>query len=150
MTATAGADPGKIRMRVGGAKDVQIAASGDLIMALDAGSVKLQQPMAYQIIHGVRREIGSRYKLLAANEIGITLAPYDRSYKVVIDPTLSFSTYLGGTTLDQANAVAVDSSGEAYVTGFTASTDFPTQEPRARGPRRRWGKCIRNQVRRRR
>ena len=129
FVVAAGGDPGKIRMRVGGAKNVQIAASGDLIMAFDAGSVKLQQPVAYQIIHGVRREIASRYKLLAANEVSIALGTYDRNYKVIIDPTLSFSTYLGGSTLDQANAVAVDSNGEAYVTGFTASTDFPTQGP---------------------
>ena len=122
-----GADPGEIRMRVDGAQDLQIAAAGDLIVSLEAGSVKLQQPVAYQIVHGVRREIRSGYKLLAANEVGITLAPYDRSQKVIIDPTLSFSTYLGGTGVDQANGVAVDSTGEAYLTGVTSSVDFPTR-----------------------
>jgi hypothetical protein len=124
-----GADPSQIRMRVDGAKDLQIAAAGDLMLSLESGSVKLQRPVAYQIIHGVRREIRGGYQLLAANEVGITLAPYDRSQKVIIDPTLSFSTYLGGTGVDQANGVGVDSTGEAYVTGFTSSVNFPTQSP---------------------
>ena len=39
---------------------------------------------------------------------------------------LSYSTYLGGNGTDQGNGIAVDTSGNAYVTGFTGSTNFPT------------------------
>ena len=41
---------------------------------------------------------------------------------------LLYSTYLGGTSLDLATDVAVDSTGNAYLVGQTASTDFPTRE----------------------
>ncbi len=42
---------------------------------------------------------------------------------------LVYSTYLGGSGIDGGTAIALDSSGSAYVTGFTASTNFPTANP---------------------
>ena len=45
---------------------------------------------------------------------------------MVIDPALSYSTYLGGPNGDGGQSVAVDASGNAYVTGYTESSDFPT------------------------
>jgi hypothetical protein len=42
---------------------------------------------------------------------------------------LIFSTYLGGSALDRANAIAVDSAGSIYVAGRTVSTNFPTVNP---------------------
>jgi hypothetical protein len=44
----------------------------------------------------------------------------------VIDPTLAYATYLGGNSGDMGMALAVDDAGNAYVTGMTSSTDFPT------------------------
>jgi hypothetical protein len=126
-----GADPGNIRMRVDGAKGLRIAENGDLILALERGSVKLQQPVAYQIVQGARRGVRTGYKFLARNELGFWLGSYDRRQNLIIDPTLAYSTYLGGSGLvgigDGANIVVADSSGAAYVTGYTTSADFPTQ-----------------------
>ena len=56
-------------------------------------------------------------------------ASYDHSLPLVIDPVLSYSTLLGGSGSDAANALAVDSTGAAYVAGFTASYDLPTLNP---------------------
>ena len=44
----------------------------------------------------------------------------------MIDPVLSYSTYLGGSSDDVGDGIAVDAAGDAYVTGYTSSTNFPT------------------------
>ena len=57
---------------------------------------------------------------------GFHVASYDRRYPLIIDPVLVYSTYLGGSSLDRGYDIAVDTSGNAYITGLTESTDFPT------------------------
>ena len=73
-----------------------------------------------------RRFLDGRYALTADNRITFDVPGYDRSKPLVIDPVLVYSTYLGGSGVDTGGAIAVDSSGSAYVTGSTNSTDFPT------------------------
>ncbi|MBI3300513.1 MAG: SBBP repeat-containing protein, partial [Deltaproteobacteria bacterium] len=57
------------------------------------------------------------------------VAAYDTTKPLIIDPTLSYSTYLGGSGNEAGRSIAVDSSGNAYVTGGTTSTNFPTVSP---------------------
>jgi hypothetical protein len=51
---------------------------------------------------------------------------YDRTRPLIIDPVLSYSTYLGGSGSEEGTGIAVDATGAVYVTGTTSSTDFPT------------------------
>jgi hypothetical protein len=60
------------------------------------------------------------------SEIGFEIARYDPSRSLIIDPVLSYSTYLGGSDVDEAAAITVDGSGYAYLMGDTTSADFPT------------------------
>ncbi|MBM4053233.1 MAG: hypothetical protein FJ264_00885 [Planctomycetes bacterium] len=53
------------------------------------------------------------------------VAPYDTASTLIIDPTLYYSTYIGSSSSDYGNGIAVDSSGAAYITGRTTSTGFP-------------------------
>src|SRR3954463_6240181 len=71
--------------------------------------------------------IAGSFLLAKDNTASFELGAYDHSRPLVIDPTLSYSTYLGGSGEDQGNGIAVDSSGRAYVTGQTESTDFPVK-----------------------
>src|SRR5205807_1377134 len=124
-----GADPGAITMAVEGAERLSLDAQGDLVLAMKDGEVRLQKPVVYQEVEGVRREIPSSYRLKNAHRVGFQVGAYDGSRPLIIDPVLAYSTYLGGSSLDEGFGIAVDSSGEAYVTGFTFSTDFPTKNP---------------------
>jgi hypothetical protein len=80
----------------------------------------------YQNLHGKRREVAGRYVLTEPHQVGFQVAAYDANQPLIIDPVLSYSTYLGGNNIDGATDIAVDGDGQAYVTGYTAgSTDFP-------------------------
>src|SRR5262249_20611810 len=64
------------------------------------------------------------------NPIDPTLSGVGDAFVTKLNSTLSslvYSTYLGGSGVDSGVAIAVDSSGNAYVTGTTNSADFPTQ-----------------------
>src|SRR5205823_1744344 len=76
-------------------------------------------------VKGERQIIAGTYIISDKNEIGFQVAEYDTRKPLIIDPVLSYSTFLGGNAYDQANSIAVDSLGNAYVTGLTDSTDFP-------------------------
>ena len=65
------------------------------------------------------------YQIAADGTVGFVLGAYDSSRPLVIDPVLVYGTWLGGPDTDQGNAIAVDSTGAAYVTGYTSSASFP-------------------------
>ncbi len=121
-----GADPKKIVLGLKGAERLEIDAHGDLLLYAGGESVRLHKPVVYQERDGARHDIAARYVLKRGNRVGFKVAVYDRARPLVIDPVLSYSTYLGGSRGDGGNAIAVDGAGNAYVTGRTNSTDFPT------------------------
>jgi hypothetical protein len=123
-----GAKPETIRMCVEGVQTLRLDKSGDLILAVGGGEVRFKKPYLYQMIGGMRQTVSGRYAL-RGREVAFRLGPYDQTQPLVIDPVLMYSTYLGGSNLDAANAIAVGSDGTAFVAGETDSTDFPTAHP---------------------
>ncbi|HJQ34367.1 MAG TPA: SBBP repeat-containing protein [Pyrinomonadaceae bacterium] len=121
-----GADPRAVALRFEGADKVELDASGDLLLRLGGSVVRQPKPVIYQEAAGVRREVEGGYVVEEGGRVGFKVGEYDRSAPLVIDPTIVYSTYLGGSAADQAWAVAVDPSGSVYVAGFTVSTNFPT------------------------
>jgi hypothetical protein len=119
-----GADPGAIAIDARGADGVRLTAGGDLALDVGGQTITQRAPVAYQRIDGERIGVDSAYAL-EGSTARVRLGPYDRSRPLVIDPTLDYSTYLGGGGDDEAYAIAVDSSGAAYIAGGTDSTDFP-------------------------
>jgi hypothetical protein len=99
------------------------------VIPVDGQELREQAPLAYQERAGRRIPIDCRFALFPDGTVGFTAGAYDRSLPLVIDPVLSYSTLLGGSGSDAATAVAVASTGAAYIAGFTDSYSFPTANP---------------------
>lgn len=120
-----GADPSKIRVHVSGADRMSLDKNGNLVLATHAGPLVQAKPYVYQEVNGVRKQVAGGY-VLRKDEVGFQVARYDAARPLVIDPTLGFATLVGGSGIDTGAAIAVDSSGNPYITGYTESADFPT------------------------
>jgi len=122
-----GADPSAIRLGFEGVDRMYVASNGDLVLQIGERQVRQRKPVFYQEMGGKRYKVAGNYKIFAENrEAGIVVPQYDRTRALVVDPVLVYATYLGGSDLDTALALAVDSGGNVYVHGDTASADFPT------------------------
>jgi beta-propeller repeat-containing protein len=121
-----GGDPERIALGFQGVERLEIDAEGELVLHAAGGALRQRKPVIYQETDGLRREIDGGYILKGANRVGFRVAAYDDSRPLVIDPVLFYSTYLGGSGFEVGNGIAVDPVGNAYVTGTTASVNFPT------------------------
>ena len=122
-----GADPAKIVLTYSGQDSLSLDKNGSILIKTAAGNLTDSAPFCYQDINGSRLAVDGKYRRIDDKRIGFDLNNYDRSLPLVIDPLLRYSTYLGGRETDDGYSIAVDSSGNAYITGDTNSTDFPTE-----------------------
>ncbi len=134
-----GADPDAISLRYAGISGITTDSDGSLNISTAVGIFRESTPSAYQEIGGHRTDVMVRYSVTGFDSAGFVTGPYDPAYPLIIDPKLDYSTYYGGTGNDggsdvddqvgfdfERSAITVDTSGNAYVTGFTTSHDFRT------------------------
>ena len=156
-----GADPHAIELSFEGATNLSLNRAGELVIGLSSGEVIELAPVVYQDVGGRRQLLPAcGYVLLGRGRVGFKLEAYDRTRPLVIDPTLAYSTYLGGSGQDNNGiggpfgsnffrGIAVDASGNAYVTGSVGSSDFPVT-PGAFQTSSGVGRCLCQQAERRR
>jgi uncharacterized delta-60 repeat protein len=120
-----GADPSKIVVEVDGAEGLKLSKDGEIIIQTGLGDLKLSKPSAWQEKDGKKLPVEVSYKLIGKNRYSFVVAKADPSLPIVIDPILA-STFIGGSGYEEAHSIALDSSGNVYVAGFTYSSDYPT------------------------
>ena len=121
-----GASPSAIAFDIEGARDVRLDADGNLVIDTQAGTLTHRAPVIYQDVQGVRQPVEGGYAILPDSRVVFKVGSYDREFPLVIDPVLSYATYLGGSLEERIHASAFDSSGSIIVAGETYSADFPT------------------------
>src|SRR5215831_18365755 len=91
-----GADPKNVQLKFDGAQKLELDGH-DLVLSTADGSLRLEAPRVYQTVGHSRKPVDGKFVLLAQNTVGFELGAYDRNQRLVIDPVLSYSTYLGGS-----------------------------------------------------
>jgi hypothetical protein len=120
-----GADPKVICMKVDGVDKVEVDRQGDLLLSVGDQRLAFKAPIIYQEEKGLRKPIEGRYVKSVGKEIAFKIMAYDATRNLVIDPTLVYSTFAGGSVVDRGHSIVADASGNAYVTGYTDSPNFP-------------------------
>jgi hypothetical protein len=137
-----GASAKPVRLAIEGAERVRLDHSGRLKVQANLHEVAFEHPVAYQVNEGRRVPVAARYRL-TGNTVRFELGAYDHSKQLIIDPVLSYFSYLGGSNNDvigtgspsgstpnvnvTSQAAALDAAGELYVVGYTQSSNFPTK-----------------------
>jgi uncharacterized repeat protein (TIGR01451 family) len=132
-----GSDPNQIAIQLRGADRLTVDANGGLVVTLGRDAVRMESPRVYQMFGAEQRTVPAHFEVTRNDEVRFQLGSYDRSRALVIDPVLTYSTYLGGSGAESCSAntgqlftpgcpaIAVDAANNAYVAGSTTSTDFP-------------------------
>ena len=124
-----GGDPSQVKFSYEGVDGLKLTEENELLVDVGGRNLIHRKPYIYQEIGGKRVEIAGAFKIYDKTVHGFEIASYNKQYPLIIDPILVYSTYLGGTDWDNGYGVAVDTDGNAYITGYTNSTDFPIQNP---------------------
>jgi len=128
-----GADPRCIRLRFDGVDGMLIDPEGSLVLGTPDGEIRQHKPIVYQESAGGRQTLAGRYVIQPDKSVAFEIAGYDTRAPLVIDPALTFGSYLGspgeevfgissGANTSTYPAVAVDASQNTYITGYNGST----------------------------
>jgi hypothetical protein len=126
LVVAPGADLGAASFELDGVRRLRVDADGALEAATALGELRHSRPVAYQVFDGARRSVEAAFAV-DGRRVGFAIGDYDRTRPLVVDPSVAYATYLGGSAGESARAIAVDATGAAYVAGGADSADFPTQ-----------------------
>jgi len=112
-----GADLRRIVLGFSGAERLEVDAEGDLVLQTGLGAIRQRKPVVYQEIGGVRREILGSYALKGPDQVGFKVAAYDPVGRSSSTRFFSTPPISAAAAKNVGSGIALDSSGNAYVTG---------------------------------
>lgn len=119
-----GVNPNVIKLKFAGGTKPVVGSNGELSLQLGSRTMRQPQPIVYQEVNGARRVIDGSYTVDESGTVGFAIGEYDQTKTLVIDPTLTYSTYFGAGGSDEARDIVVDATGNAYICGNTSSTNL--------------------------
>jgi hypothetical protein len=123
-------NPMSLRLRYSGARRVALAKNGGLEVHTSGGILRESPPVLYQVsMSGRRVPVEGHYRIGKSGVVSFGIGAYDRGLPLYIDPTISYSSFLGGSRTESASSVAVDAAGNIFVAGHTDSPSFPVKSP---------------------
>ena len=129
FTLAPGTDPDMIKIHFAGVDKISIGGQGELILALGRDEIRQPAPVIYQTVAGTRQAVDGGYRVISRNTVAFAIGKYDHQLPLVIDPVLSFSTYFGGNSSDNAWSIALDTNGFIYIAGQTLSKQMSATNP---------------------
>src|SRR5262249_38225690 len=121
-----GADPGRIGFRFDGVQELEVNAQGNLVLHLAGGDMVEHAPRVYQDLGDIQAPVTGTYVLRGDGTVGFAVGAYDSTRELVIDPVLTYGTYLGGSGDDLGFGIGLTGSNNIIIAGQTASVNFPT------------------------
>ncbi len=122
----AGGDPSVVKMAYQGSGHATVNRNGEAVYQTSVG-INIHQGglFAYQMVNDVKQEIACSFRQNSDGTLGFQLGSYDRTKPLVIDPLL-YSTYIATSEMETPYDIKTDAQGNAYITGMTQSTTYPT------------------------
>jgi hypothetical protein len=121
-----GAELSDVILRYQGADGLTVGDDGTLSIASAGGLFREGRPYLFQERGGQRVEVEGGYRVVSGNRLGFWATGYDASLPLVVDPGITWSTFIGGSVHDYPYRVATDANGDIYIAGYTESVNYPT------------------------
>ncbi len=113
-------DANQIKVKLKGTI-ISLDADGSIIMHSSLGNIKMQDLYVYE--KETKKQISCKWVVGDDNELSLMIGNYNKNNTLIIDP-LIYSTYIGGSNNETSEDIAVNQSGEAYITGSSQSPNF--------------------------